>query len=377
MFAPSVGTMMDGAHAFATSGGTAWRRRQRRLRAFRRFVLWHSKMEVAAALHHTSGRRTATTPQFSSTAVEPIAPRVVVPLPPIEEFPGPVYNLLHQKQLAAGETPENLVEIPVVQEQVIVQTIPEVVDSLPPVQQFTGPGFFHVYHEHIAAVPAVTEFFPLSDDEGDAEKGSRPPCLGEPQGPQDRVQQRTVEQLAEVLPMVQILDIPEPQGVDQLVDVLRFVDALVPVAEQVIEVPKIILENIPPRRLVRDPQLAEQLVAVPTPFPAHVPVPRLEDQLVEVPQIVTHIVPRSFFVSTDGYIWCQLREPAGSTGGGAAPPTPSVHRQARTVYKYWPRVSGRPCDHAARVPAVPVVRSSTECWTFQLCHRREIPQCSS
>ena len=35
MFAPSVGTMMNGAHAFATSGGTAWRRRQRRLRAFR------------------------------------------------------------------------------------------------------------------------------------------------------------------------------------------------------------------------------------------------------------------------------------------------------------------------------------------------------
>ena len=60
MFAPSVGTMMDGEHAFATSGGTAWRRRQRRLRAFRRYVLWHSKIEIAAALHHTSRQRTAT-----------------------------------------------------------------------------------------------------------------------------------------------------------------------------------------------------------------------------------------------------------------------------------------------------------------------------
>ena len=39
MFAPSVGTMINGEHAFATSGGTAWRRRQRRLRAFRRYVL--------------------------------------------------------------------------------------------------------------------------------------------------------------------------------------------------------------------------------------------------------------------------------------------------------------------------------------------------
>ena len=49
-----------------------------------------------------------------------------------------------------------------VQEQVIVQAIPEVVDSLPPVEEFTGLGFNRVHHEHIAAVPATTEFFPLS-----------------------------------------------------------------------------------------------------------------------------------------------------------------------------------------------------------------------
>ena len=67
MFATSVGTMMDGEHAFATSGGTAWRRRHRRLRAFRRFVLWHSKMEIAAALHHTSSQRTSTTAAASQT----------------------------------------------------------------------------------------------------------------------------------------------------------------------------------------------------------------------------------------------------------------------------------------------------------------------
>ena len=66
MFAPSVGTMMDGEHAFASSGGTAWRR-QRRLRAFRRFVLWHSKMEIPAALHHTSRQRTSTTAAATQT----------------------------------------------------------------------------------------------------------------------------------------------------------------------------------------------------------------------------------------------------------------------------------------------------------------------
>ena len=202
----------------------------RRLRAFRRFVLWHSKMELAAALHHTSGRRTSTTPHFSSTAVEPIAPRVVDPLPPIEEFTvpvydkvlqehfaasempenivefpvvpeqvivqaipefvgplppieeftGPVYNHVHHERCAAGVTTENLVDIPVVQEQVIVQAIPQVVGSLPPVEEFTGPGFHQVHHEHIDAVPAVTEFFPLSDDEGDElSAGLRPAPLCE------------------------------------------------------------------------------------------------------------------------------------------------------------------------------------------------------
>ena len=99
MFAPSVGTVKNGEHAFATSGGTAWRRRQRRLRAFRRFVLWHSKMEVAAALHHSSGLRTSTA-----------ALRVVGSLPPAEEFTRPVFGHVHQEQSAAGEMPENMVE---------------------------------------------------------------------------------------------------------------------------------------------------------------------------------------------------------------------------------------------------------------------------
>ena len=98
--------------------------------------------------------------------MEPIAPRVVDPLPPIEEFTGPVYDQSHQEQFAAGEMTENIADFLVVQEQVIVPAIPEVVGSLPPVEEFTGPGFYQVHHEHIAAVPAVTEFFPLSDDEG-------------------------------------------------------------------------------------------------------------------------------------------------------------------------------------------------------------------
>ena len=56
----------------------------------------------------------------------------------------------------------------------------------------------------------------------------------------------------------------DTQRVEQLVDVLQFFDALFPVVEQVIDVPKVILEDIPPRISVREPQLAEQLVEVPT-----------------------------------------------------------------------------------------------------------------
>ena len=52
--------------------------------------------------------------------------------------------------------------------------------------------------------------------------------------------------------------------VEQLVDVLRFFNTLCPVAEQVIDVPKISLEDIPARRLCREPHLVEQLVEAPT-----------------------------------------------------------------------------------------------------------------
>ena len=47
-------------------------------------------------------------------------------------------------------------------------------------------------------------------------------------------------------------------------DVLRFFDTPCLVAEQVIDVPKIFLEDIPSRRMCREPRLAEQLVEEPT-----------------------------------------------------------------------------------------------------------------
>ena len=65
--------------------------------------------------------------------------------------------------------------------------------------------------------------------------------------------------------IVQNVDVPVLQTVEQLPDVLQFFVTSVPaVAEQVVEVPKILLEDVPMRTAVRDTQLVEQLVEVPT-----------------------------------------------------------------------------------------------------------------
>ena len=61
-----------------------------------------------------------------------------------------------------------------------------------------------------------------------------------------------MEQAAAYVPMVQILDILVPQVVVQLADVMRFFDTLLLVPEQDIEVPKILLDDVPMRTVLRD-----------------------------------------------------------------------------------------------------------------------------
>ena len=77
-----------------------------------------------------------------------------------------------------------------------------------------------------------------------------------------RVLQRTVEQIVDPMPVVPLLHDVEPQMEDQLVDVLSPYNLQVP--EQGIEVPKIIIEDIPSRRSCPEPQLAEQVAEVST-----------------------------------------------------------------------------------------------------------------
>ena len=104
------------------------------------------------------------------------------------------------------------------------------------------------------------ELFSLEEEPG----GARPDRLSAVSGPQERAQRRTVQQIVEPVPLPPTLDDPAPQMVEQLPDILRFLRALSPDPDQVIEVPKIVPEDVSLRTAVREPQLVEQLVEVPT-----------------------------------------------------------------------------------------------------------------
>ena len=112
--------------------------------------------------------------------------------------------------------------------------------------------------------------------------GGRPDLLLEPQGPQTGVQRHIVEHLADLAPIVQILDAPVPQKGVELADILKCVDLQAPI-EQVIDVPKIFLDSIQPRSVLRRPQTAEQLVEVPTIVALSSLQQRTDELIVDIP----------------------------------------------------------------------------------------------
>ena len=113
-------------------------------------------------------------------------------------------------------------------------------------------------------------------------------CASPPRGPagtsaggQGKVELHVVEDLGELAPLVQILDLPVPQMVDNVLDALRIPER--PMAVQVIEVPKILIDVIPSRSLVLEPQSAEQLVEVPTVLsPTRIAL-QIAEQIVDTP----------------------------------------------------------------------------------------------
>ena len=89
----------------------------------------------------------------------------------------------------------------------------------------------------------------LDDDDSVPELwGSRPDRLHEVR-PQERVQRHAVEQIGDSAPFLPSLDVPVPLVGEQLVEVYKLLDVAVP--EQVIEVPKIFVDDIPSRLSVR------------------------------------------------------------------------------------------------------------------------------
>ena len=105
-----------------------------------------------------------------------------------------------------------------------------------------------------------TEFYVMSEG-SDVVVGGRPPSLVDVR-PQERLQQRTVKQIVDPVPVVPLLHDVEPQMVVQLVDFLAPLD--VRVAEQVIEVSQIVCPPRGARTVLGAPQMADQLVEVPT-----------------------------------------------------------------------------------------------------------------
>ena len=126
--------------------------------------------------------------------------------------------------------------------------------------------------------PQQVLFQSLEEEPG----GGRPAPLPEVAGWQARVQRHAVEHLADLAPLVQIIDALVPQMVDQLLDIVQFFRALSPVPEQVVEVPKLLPYDVPTRAAVRDTQLAEQLVEVPT-IKSFFSLQRSVEQHVDIP----------------------------------------------------------------------------------------------
>ena len=118
------------------------------------------------------------------------------------------------------------------------------------------------------------------EDVGEAPAAGRPAPLLEVR-PQERVQQHTVEQIVDPVPLVPMLHVFVPQKVEQLVDTLAPLDFRV--AEQVIEVPKIECPPRAARTVLRAMQTADQLVEVPTTTSYSLFLQRTMEQNVAIP----------------------------------------------------------------------------------------------
>ena len=211
----------------------------------------------------------APTPSVTYAAPAPVfeyvAPATVseyiVPAPAVS-FVAPSQQLRPASFAAAITTGVNL-------DAEFVVSASQVVGSLPHGEVFAVPVFHQVHHVPLAGdgIPENLVDLPVVPEQGDFLRvvTRRPTSLVDVM-PSSRVHRHIMEDLGELAPSVQLLDLPVPQMVDQLVDILKIIAILLPaVDEQVIDVPKIIQDPTPQRLKPPEPQqLVEQLVEVPT-----------------------------------------------------------------------------------------------------------------
>ena len=153
--------------------------------------------------------------------------------------------------------------------------------------------------------------------------------------------------------MLQILDAPVPQTLEQLPDIRRFFNTLMPDPEQVIEEPKILPEDVSMRRVVREPQLAEQLVDVPT-------NPGYTLAVVAVQTLGWRTA--AALIEQFGDAPAPGRGGGGDRGRFSRFSPGEGHRQARAEKKYWPGLmwaSPRSCSSCPSSPSRSSPRSSS------------------
>ena len=169
--------------------------------------------------------------------------------------------------------------------------------------------------------------------------GMRPALLVEVQ-PQGRVGRHFAEHLAELAPLVQILDAPVPQVVDNVMDAFTFLDQ--PMTEQVIEVPRISCPPCPSRSQVPVPLTAEQLVEVPTVLSYSLLLQRTAEQTIDI------AVPRRGGGARGGFQGFAQGQDSTAVCGADYVDNPAPHGRgggARGVSRLWRRCSWRSSRH--------------------------------
>ena len=323
--------------ARVAAAGAARRRRERRYRSFWRHELMAVKMATLTACHHSAQKKPAVThaatqadlthgevtsapavtyaapaPVFGfvapSPAVTDAAPTPVVgcvaptpavtyeapapvvgfdaPAPavtyaapaPVFEYvtPAPVLGFIAPAPAGSFVAPSQQLRPAYTDDAAVVVSASQVVGSLPHGKVFAAPVFHQVHH-----VPLAEGGIPENLVEIPVVVARRPPPLVDVR-PSSCAQRHIMEDLGELAPSVQLLDLPVPQMVENVTDtLLRILDF--PIAEQVIAVPTVSCASCPSRSRVPEPQSADQLVEVPTVLtPTRIAL-QIAEQIVDTP----------------------------------------------------------------------------------------------